>query len=281
MPGIIDCHTHVGLAGVHVGGSIMEDLIRAWGKPLWNVTIEEHWAAVQEVDRAIVLAFDAPDIGLEVPNDYVAQYVDQHPEKLIGFASVDPKRPNAPYILEDAIKNLGLRGLKIAPIYQHFDPLSLEAFALLEAADSLGIPVLWHQGTTFVRDAPLIHSRPVLLDEVARRFPDLRMWIAHLGHPWCDELVAMIRKHPNVYADMSALHPRPLQFYFAMMSAVEYGVADKVLFGTDFPFMTLEASLVGLRNINKVVEGTGMPRVPDEVIEGIIHRDSFALLGLS
>jgi predicted TIM-barrel fold metal-dependent hydrolase len=62
---------------------------------------------------------------------------------------------------------------------------------------------------------------------------------------------------------------------------VEYGVADKVLFGTDYPFTTLEASLAGLRNINKVVEGTGMPRVPEEVIEGIIHRDTLGLLGLS
>ena len=75
---------------------------------------------------------------------------------------------------------------------------------------------LWHQGTTFVHDAPLIHARPVLLDEIARRFPTLKMWIAHLGHPWCDELISVIHKHPNLYADMSALTPRPLQFYFGM-----------------------------------------------------------------
>jgi predicted TIM-barrel fold metal-dependent hydrolase len=278
---LIDCHTHIGLADVHVGGAIQDDIMRAWGKSLWHVPLDEHWAAMQEVDRAVVLAFDAPDIGLVVPNEYVSDYVQQHPEKLIGFASVDPKRPNAPYILEDAVKRLGMRGLKIAPIYQHFDPWSSEALTLLEAADALRIPVLWHQGTTFVRDSPLNLARPVLLDEVARRFPELRMWVAHLGHPWCDELVVTIRKHPHFYTDMSALHPRPLQFYFAMMSAVEYGVADKVLFGTDYPFTTLEASLAGLRNINKVVEGTGMPRVPEEVIEGIIHRDTLGLLGLS
>jgi hypothetical protein len=66
-----------------------------------------------------------------------------------------------------------------------------------------------------------------------------------------------------------------------MMSAVEYGVAGKVFFGTDFPFTTLEGSLAGLRGINKVVEGTGLPRVPEEVIEGIIHRDTLGLLGLT
>jgi hypothetical protein len=89
-----------------------------------------------------------------------------------------------------------------------------------------------------------------------------------------------VRKHPNLYTDMSAVHPRPLQFYLAMMSAVEYGIGDKILFGTDYPFTTVEASLNGLRTINRVAEGTGLPRVPEEVIEGIIHRDTLALLGL-
>ena len=277
---IIDCHTHIGRAGEHVGGAIQEDLLRAWGRPLWDVRLEDHWQAMQDVDRAIVLAFDAPRIGLVVPNEYVAEYVAQHPEKLIGFASVDPNRPKAPYLLEQAVRELGLRGLKIAPIYQHFDPASREAYALYEAADALALPMLWHQGTTFVRNSPLIHSRPILLDEIARDFPNLKMWIAHLGHPWCDELVVVIRKHPNLYADMSAIHPRPLQYYFAMMSAVEYGVADKVFFGTDYPFTTVAASLAALRGINRVVEGTGMPRVPEEVIEGIIHRDCLSILGL-
>lgn len=278
---IIDCHTHIGRAGEHVGGAILDDLLRTWGRPLWDVALEDHWQAVQEVDRAIVLAFDAPRIGLVVPNDYVAAYVAQHPEKLIGFASVDPNRPGAPYELERAVKTLGLRGLKIAPIYQHFDPLSAPAFALYEAAAALAVPLLWHQGATFVRDAPLIHARPILLDEVARRFPDLRMWIAHLGHPWCEETAAVIRKHPHLYADMSAIHFRPAQYYFAMLSAFEYGVAHKVFFGTDYPFATLEDSLRSLRNINAVIANTGFPRIPEEVVEGIIHRDCLSLLGLS
>jgi predicted TIM-barrel fold metal-dependent hydrolase len=280
MAPIVDCHTHVGLANVHVGGAVMADLIRTWGKPLWDVPLEQHWQAMQGVQKAIVLAFDAPDIGVQVPNDYVAAYVRQHPEKLIGFASVDPKRPQAPRLLEDAVRRLGLRGLKIAPIYQHFDPWSREAHALLEVADALHIPVLWHQGATFVRDAPLIHARPVLLDEIARRYPELRMWVAHLGHPWIDELLVVIRKHPHLYADMSALTSRPLQLYHALTSAVEYGVAHKIFFGTDYPFSTLDASLHALRVVNRVAEGTGLPRVPAEVIEGIIHRNTLEIIGL-
>ena len=64
------------------------------------------------------------------------------------------------------------------------------------------------------------------------------------------------------------------------MTAVEYGAAHKLLFGTDFPLFSAADTLAGLRNANALVEGTSLPRVPDDVIEGIIHRESLRLLGL-
>ena len=62
--------------------------------------------------------------------------------------------------------------------------------------------------------------------------PEVRMILAHLGHPYEGECVVTIRKHPNVYADISALHYRPFQLYHSLMLVQEYGVWDKVLFGT-------------------------------------------------
>lgn len=276
----VDCHTHLGMAGLHISGAAMDDLVRAWGTPVWNVKPDEHWRAMSGVQKAIVVAFDAPAVGIEVPNEYVAEYIARAPEKLIGFASVDPNRPRAPEMLEAAVQELGLRGLKVAPIYQHFHPHSRECLELLEVADALRIPVLWHQGTTFIRDAPLEVSQPVLLDAVARRFPELPMCIAHLGHPWCEETVVTIRKHPNLYADISALQSRPLQYYLALMTAVEYRVTHKLLFGSDFPFSSVDDTIRGLRRVNRVAEGTALPKVEDEVIEGIIGRPSLRLLGL-
>ena len=278
---VIDCHTHIGEAGTHLGGESVSDARRAWGQDLKvGSTLAEHWEAMATVDAAIVLAFAATAVGINVPNEYVADYVGLHPEKLIGFASVDPNSRQAPAELEHAATALGLRGLKLGPIYQHFDPLSKSAFAVYEVAERLQLPVMWHQGTTFVRDAPLIHARPMLLDEVATRFPDLRIVIAHLGHPWIEEAMATIRKHPNLFADISALETRPWQYYNGMVAAVEYGVAHKVLLGTDFPFSTIERTVEGLRSLNRLVAGTALPVIPDEVIDGIIHRDSLALLGL-
>ena len=278
---MIDCHTHVGEANVHLGGEFMADARRSWGPELqMGTTLEQHWAQLDRVTHAVVLAFAAPAVGFVVPNDYVNSYVAQHPEKLIGFASVDPRDADAPAELRHAITGLGLEGLKLGPIYQHFDPLSERAFAVYETAQELGLPVIWHQGTTFVRDAPLEWARPMTLDNVARAFPRLRIVIAHLGHPWMEEAMATIRKHPTLFADISALESRPWQYYNGLVAALEYGVQDKILFGTDYPFSTIERTLAGLRGINRLVEGTHLPKVSAEVIAAIIERPTLELLGL-
>jgi predicted TIM-barrel fold metal-dependent hydrolase len=83
-----------------------------------------------------------------------------------------------------------------------------------------------------------------------------------------------------VYADISALHYRPFQFFHSLMLVQEYGVWDKVLFGTDYPFTTVNATLDGLRAMNRMVEGTGLPRLDEAKIEAMIHRDTLPLLGL-
>jgi hypothetical protein len=87
---------------------------------------------------------------------------------------------------------------------------------------------------------------------------------------------SMVRKQPSVYAELSAIYYRPWQFWNIMITAQEYLIADKILFGTDFPFSTVENSLAGIRAVNDVVAGTRLPRVSPEVIEGIIHANPFA-----
>jgi predicted TIM-barrel fold metal-dependent hydrolase len=276
---IVDCHTHVGEER-HFSGAFLEDAARAWGADYTPArTLEQHWEAVADVDRAIVLAFAAPAIGFDVPNEYVAGYVAEHPEKLIGFASVDPAGPEPLAALRRGV-DAGLRGLKLAPTYQGFDPLGNEAMAVYEAAEDLGLPILWHQGTTFVRTARLEHALPVQIDSVAIRHPDLRIVIAHLGHPWIDDALVVVRKHPNVFADVSALHSRPWQLYNALVSALEYRVAEKLLFGTDWPFATFAEMVDALRRVNRFTEGTALPRVPAEVVEAIVTRPTLDLLGL-
>ena len=118
-------------------------------------------------------------------------------------------------------------------------------------------------------------GRAIHVEPVALRYPDLKMILAHMGHPWFEDCIAVIRKQPNVYAEVSAIFYRPWQFYNIMMSAEEYLVTDKIFFGTDYPFSSVEESLKGIRAVNDVVAGTNMPRVSNEVIEGIIHANPF------
>jgi predicted TIM-barrel fold metal-dependent hydrolase len=118
------------------------------------------------------------------------------------------------------------------------------------------------------------------MDEVAIRFPELRIVMAHLGHPWQADTVTVIRKHPHVYADVSANFYRPWSFYSAMRIATEWNVLDKLLLGSDYPIATPAETIAGLRALNEIPRRSGLPEIPEAAIEAIITRDSLALLGL-
>ena len=106
------------------------------------------------------------------------------------------------------------------------------------------------------------------------------MVVAHLGHPWEADTIVMIRKQPNVFADISALFYRPWQFYNSLRLAVEYGVTHKLLFGTDYPFTTFDESVAGLRSVVQLSREMNLPELPDDLPDQIIHRDTLAVLGL-
>ena len=279
---IVDVHTHVWERPAHLSEAFIEDAKAAAGagyKPI-EVDLDEHWRAMEPVDRAIVLGFRARHVGVLVPNEYVAGYVDRHPEKLIGFCSVDPNDADAIDQLDHAVTRLKLRGLKVGPIYQNIHPQDERFMALMERAEALGVPVLIHQGTTFCSNVSLELANPILLQPIALKFPKLRMLIAHMGHPWIAETLVLIRKHPHFYSDISALYYRPWQFYNALVLAMEYGVLDKLLFGTDYPFTTPASTMAALKTVNDMAAGTNMPRIPEAKIEEMIHRNSLPLLGL-
>lgn len=178
-------------------------------------------------------------------------------------------------------EDLQLRGIKLMPMYAGFRPDSPEFDDLWKYASRRNLPVLLHTGTTFIAQAPLECTLPRLVDNIAIRLPDLRIIMAHLGHPFEGECVATIRKHPNVFADCSALHYRPFQLYHSLMLVQEYGVWRKLLFGSDYPFTTADASLLGMRKLNDLLNGTSLPRIDATQMEQMFHQDSLALLGLS
>jgi len=231
-------------------------------------------------DRVAVFGLKARRTGYWVPDQYVADFVARAPGKLVGFAACDPTQPEHVDELRHGIEELGLVGLKMGPMYAGFDPRDERCEAVYRYCEDNGIPILFHSGTTFNRAAPLEFTRPWLFDEVAITHPELRMVLAHVGHPFMEECLVVIRKHPHVYADTSALYYRPWQFYNMLIAAQEYNVTHKLLFGTDYPFAAGQASIDGLRQANDVIGNSGLPRVTGETIEGILGRDAFSLLGI-
>jgi uncharacterized protein len=272
-----DVHTHVWLPE-HLSDEFVADMRRAWPHAAQTAAgYHEHAQHAQDAERSIVLAFDAPHVGFEVPDEFVARYVAQDPARLVGFCSIDPVRRNVRDTLTRAVEEHGLRGVKIAPTYQGFDPLGPEAFALYEAIAERGLPIMCHQGVTFVRRSVLAYALPVQLDEVALRFPETKIVIAHLGHPWIEDCVAVVRKHPSVYADVSALISRPFQLRSALILAGEYGIADKLLFGTDFPFARIRETLDVFQGF---LDAPDSPSVLRETVAAILATRPLETLGL-
>ncbi|MEV0714967.1 amidohydrolase family protein [Asanoa sp. NPDC050611] len=287
---IVDVHTHT---PTHRGPVPPDErcVYTSWRTDRAVVTTNswaDYDAATSAADVSIVFNIAVADplgaTGMpyapERTNDATAEFVAADPGRRIGFMSVNPMAPDA-FDEAERCRDLGLLGVKLGPNYQNFDPLCAEALAFYAYCERLSLPVLFHQGASPIRSAPLRYTYPLVTDEVALRFPELRIVMAHMGHPWGKETVVTIRKHPHVYADVSSIYLRPWVCYEALLAAVEWGCTHKLLLGSDFPIADTAEAIAGLRGVNRILAGTSLPRVPDESIEQIIHADALSALGLS
>ena len=279
---IIDAHSHAWRYPDHIQEDFRRQAIQARAGQEVDLTVKysEYQDASPEEVRTIVFGGKARLSGLWVEDQYVADYVSAHPDSLIGFLSVDPTQKDWEKELYVGHQELGLKGIKLLPMYAGFMPDDSMLDSLWSYADEHALPVLLHTGTTFVSQALLAYTLPRNLDPVAIRYPEVKIILAHLSHPYEAECVAVIRKHPNVYADISALHYRPFQLYNSLMLVQEYGVWDKVLFGTDYPFTTVNETVAGLRDLNRMLDGTALPRLNESKIEEMISRKTLSILGL-
>jgi uncharacterized protein len=288
---IVDVHTHTPSHRDRVpdGEQVVNTAWRPDRPVLAATTWEDHDRSQREggVDVSIVfnIATRTPDgagvvVDLARVNDSTAEFAADDPARRIGFASVHPDVPGAIDELERCRADLGLRGIKLGPNYQGFDPLGEPARRVYAWAERHAWPILFHQGTSPIRSAPLRYAHPLVMDEVAMAFPELRVVMAHLGHPWQADTIAVVRKHPHVYADVSGGFYRPWSFYTAMRLATEWGVLEKLLFGSDFPIATAHEAIEALRHVNDVTGSSGLPPVPLDAVEAIVQRDALSLLGL-
>jgi len=191
------------------------------------------------VERAGIINYVSPDVMgfTHEVNDWVLRYCAADPRRLLAFGSVHPLHAADVAAEVDRLAAAGLRGLKVHPSHQLFAPNAyrdgLRALAqMYERAQQAGLVVMIHTGTSVFPHARNAYAQPMLVDDVAVDFPRLMLILAHGGRPlWCDEAVFLLRRHSNVYMDISSIPPQRLLDYFPRLEEL----ADKVLFGSDWP----------------------------------------------
>ena len=283
---IVDCFTHIWESDQQLGRCVptREHRSEALGDgfSIHGAGPSRHWAAAEPVDVTIVLGFTSQYLGAEIPNDQVAAHASQHPDRLIGFAGIDPSNPKQAIAeLHRSLNEHGMPGVTVAPAAQDFHPSNSQAMLVYAEAAQCGLPIIFHTGVYLAAAAKLEYARPVLLDEVACELPDLKIVIAHMGYPWTSETNMLLAKHKNVYAEISGLLLQPWQAYQALLSTYQCGVMGKLLFGSGFPSAAASYCIEALYSINHIAVGTNLPTIPREHLRGIVERDALALLGIA
>ena len=191
------------------------------------------------IDRAALINYVAPEvIGFTAEvNQFVADYTKHDPRRLMSCGSLHPRHTTNIMADVEHILRLGLRMIKIHPPHQLLYPNDYlrgvkELEIIYRAAEANGIPVMFHTGTSIFPGARNKYGDPIYVDDVAVDFPKLKILLAHGGRPlWMNTAFFLIRRHPNVYLDISGIPPKVLLQYFPRLDEI----AHKTLFGTDWP----------------------------------------------
>jgi uncharacterized protein len=213
-----------------------------------------------------------------VSNEQVAELVNKT-SRFIGFASVDPNLHDAPISLERAVKQLGLRGLKLDPSLQCFDPASQEiAYPLYQACAELDIPLILHCGLSWAPSGMAELAQPIRLERAVRDFPTVNFILAHFAWPWVQEAAMLAIKYPNVFLDTAILYsgtPQDaLQHVLAQqvgLDVVERSLYNKVVFGTNYPRVDMRRFARGIRALH----------LTPATEQAILHENAGRLLKLA
>jgi len=280
----IDVHVHVESDG-HGQLSLDDELLAASAKYFKAAgdrapTVEQiadyyrqrHLAAVVfTVDAATATGHPA------LSSEELADRAAAHPDVLIPFGSVDPQAgQEAVQRARRLISDHAVRGFKFHPSLQGFSPDDRRYYPLYEVIAEAGLPAVFHTGQTGIgaglpggRGIKLRLSDPMLIDDVAADFPGMPIILAHPSFPWQEEALAVALHKRQVYIDLSGWSPK----YFPPI-LVQYAnslLADKVLFGSDFPLLTPDRWLADFAKLE----------IKPEVRAKILKHNAARLLGLA
>ena len=230
------------------------------------------------IDRAVVINYVAPEVMgyTETANDFVSQYVRADPDRLIAVGGIRPDRPDAEREVVHMVHDLGIRALKLHPPHQLFRPNGYTepgrpgARAVYAACEREGIPIIFHTGTSVFPGARSKFGDPLQIEDVAIDFPDLTIVLAHGGRPiWMETATYLARRFPNVWLEVSGVPPAHLLEFFPKLPRL----ADKVLFGTDWPGP-------GVRSMRSNLEQFRSVPIPAEMQHRILEENPLRVFPL-
>ena len=189
--------------------------------------------------RVALINYPSPDLmGFDdSTNTFSARYAEASPERILPYGGVHARFTKDPEGDVDRLIELGIRCLKIHPPHQchaaNAYTEGLEALGrIYRRCEERGLPVLVHTGTSIFPGARSKWGNPMELDDVAIDFPKLTIVMAHGGRPlWMEEAFFILRRHPNVYLELSGIPPARLLEYFPRLA----DIGHKTIWGTDWP----------------------------------------------
>jgi predicted TIM-barrel fold metal-dependent hydrolase len=276
---ITDCHIHIQPMEMFKPQAL--ELIR--GKRADFAQIEElcrspraflEYLDAARIDRAVLINYVAPEvIGFTAGvNQFISDYCKQDAKRLIPCGSLHPRHTSNVLADVEQLLRLGIRMIKIHPPHQLLYPNEYlsgmkELEIIYRAAEANGIPVMFHTGTSIFPGARNKYGDPIYVDDVAVDFPQLKILLAHGGRPlWMETAFFLVRRHANVFLDISGIPPKMLLKYFPRLQEI----AAKTLFGTDWPGP-------GVPDIKKNLDDFRGLTLPEDIKQQILSRTALGI----
>ncbi|MFQ6132280.1 MAG: amidohydrolase family protein [Armatimonadota bacterium] len=215
---VIDCHVHLGpWHNFHIPDNGPEGLLRSMD--------------LVGIDLAVCSPHRAIAHDYRGGNDEVAAFHRAHPDRVRPYVTINPNYP-----AEEVADEIGrwrkeglLLGFKIHPSEMHYAADGEKLVPLWEAAQELGLPVLVH---SWASDD---YASPATLGKLADRYPAAKVIVAHSATTWemIEQATTEAQRRDNVLLDLTGSSMLP----GALETMVESVGAEKILFGTDVPFI--------------------------------------------
>ena len=212
-----------------------------------------------------------------VSNYEVAEIANKNDDICIPFASIDPRKGKmGAREARDLVENYGVKGFKFHGIMQDIHPADRIAYPIYEVIAEHKLPAIFHTGHsgmgTGMRGGGGVRlkwGQPILIDDVAVDFPDMKIILAHPSWPWVNESLSMALHKDNVFIDLSGWSPK----YFPKQ-VIQYAngqLKHKMLFGSDFPLIHPDKWVAAAQDVG----------FNESVMPGIMKDNAAKLLGLA